>query len=1105
MADLDIKVTGKDAGAGSVMQQVRRQLEQLSNSLRQLEGTTDGSNQALAESIGRYQRASREAISLKAEFISLKRSGEGTEEMFRALSERIELAQNKEREAIEETRRLGLSFQTTNQEAEQFSDDLRFLNEQLDKSQGFIDGVSVAAKRQEAALQGVTTEVKQTTTELKQLNQSNERVADGMDETARETKRAGDALDTMNRKGQETVAFGNIMAEVFEEALYAVKQFAGESIQEFWDFDRGMREISTLIPGHTDLMRTEMGEDIQALSIDLGRMSEEILPAVYQALSSGRGTETVLEDVALASEAARASVGELEGTMASGLAVLNAYGEEAYSLQEIYDQFFFGIKEGVFTMDDLAGGMSALTSISAETKTPLEDIMATLIVMTKQGDSFNEAVELSGLLLTQLGTEGSAAANAFMDSTGQSYREFIAQGGTLGEALQAIQNHADETGQSIGSMIAGNSPFFRDQQAARAALELTGIHMQELVDTSNQARDAQGSMAEASEIMGEAAETGSLRAKAAFDVLKAGVGEAILEFEYGGLSINKAISGAVDVLQWATGAHANETEKIINANIEQAESTEELVEEYQKLTSAIEIGGGAAAIFTGTLDDMLAGQKKIKEELMDTTDSYDEYIAALDEAGVYTRGIHQYTLKAAWAEKQLADELVRVENQIAQSAEVTIQVQLEQARVYHNIAMQRKQDNGAIVRSQIELNDAMQGYAQAAEPVTTHLVNQSVAAQEAMHGLDIYRESLVYAGDANVVLADTIDPVAEKMLAEAESMASYWSQAEGLVDTWVAAQGEGAAAIIAANQAISASYEETFVTALLNTEGLTRADMDAMVAAGLLSQAEADLQWQVASTNQEIMALTQTQGFNKLTADQQAEAFRLLKEGLVLTAESAIRLAQDGYAGALTPELANAKLEAVAVEEQLLNLDEQMVISGEAANTLANGSYSPLVQTLSNAKLEADLLGGELDYLGTVEATPIVNTPDLGGAISQAQQLKDLLNDLANMGSAGGYGGNQNPDGGVGGGANVPGNATGTNYFEGGLSWVGEDGPELVSLPRGSRIYNNRDSQQMMSKTINIAGDTFIMNNRGQDEAQAAATIVMNRRRERANAAARIN
>ena len=40
-------------------------------------------------------------------------------------------------------------------------------------------------------------------------------------------------------------------------------------------------------------------------------------------------------------------------------------------------------------------------------------------------------------------------------------------------------------------------------------------------------------------------------------------------------------------------------------------------------------------------------------------------------------------------------------------------------------------------------------------------------------------------------------------------------------------------------------------------------------------------------------------------------------------------------------------------------------------------------------------------------------------------------------------------------------NASGTNYWEGGATWVGEEGPELVNLPRGSRItpasetYNN--------------------------------------------------
>lgn len=45
-------------------------------------------------------------------------------------------------------------------------------------------------------------------------------------------------------------------------------------------------------------------------------------------------------------------------------------------------------------------------------------------------------------------------------------------------------------------------------------------------------------------------------------------------------------------------------------------------------------------------------------------------------------------------------------------------------------------------------------------------------------------------------------------------------------------------------------------------------------------------------------------------------------------------------------------------------------------------------------------------------------------------------------------------------------NAGGTENWRGGLTWVGEAGPELVSLPQGSSIYSNQESQQM-------GGDTF--------------------------------
>ena len=46
-------------------------------------------------------------------------------------------------------------------------------------------------------------------------------------------------------------------------------------------------------------------------------------------------------------------------------------------------------------------------------------------------------------------------------------------------------------------------------------------------------------------------------------------------------------------------------------------------------------------------------------------------------------------------------------------------------------------------------------------------------------------------------------------------------------------------------------------------------------------------------------------------------------------------------------------------------------------------------------------------------------------------------------------------------GKNIGRNADGTDYWPGGLTGVGERGPELVSLPQGSRVYSAEDSRSM--------------------------------------------
>ena len=75
-------------------------------------------------------------------------------------------------------------------------------------------------------------------------------------------------------------------------------------------------------------------------------------------------------------------------------------------------------------------------------------------------------------------------------------------------------------------------------------------------------------------------------------------------------------------------------------------------------------------------------------------------------------------------------------------------------------------------------------------------------------------------------------------------------------------------------------------------------------------------------------------------------------------------------------------------------------------------------------------------------------------------------------------------------GEQIFGNYSGTNFWGGGRTLVGEQGPEIVDLPRGSRIHSNDDSKRMGGTTNNY----FNINIDGSD----AQTIVdiLNRQQE---------
>lgn len=409
-----------------------------------------------------------------------------------------------------------------------------YLNEALFESQTQLHIWETRAAAAEFKAQALGAEMRETARdtdkfdeELTELRRTVDRVDDKLDQMGRSVNQVDDSLDKSRVTSEawgET--FGNIVSNILEEAAQAAWQFAQDSIAAFYEFDRGTREIFTLLPGASTEMKEALKADALELGVELGRLPEEMLPAIYNALSAGIPEDNVLDAVATASEAARAGVSDLDTTLRLGVAILNAQVGGVENLDQVYDQLFFTIKNGVVTMPELTNGFNQVTSIAGEAGVSLQDISAALIVMTRQGDSAQEAFELLSIMLTQLSTNGTTLANTFQEAAGKSFRQFIAEGGNLAGAMEILQGHAADTGQALGDILGGGSPFFRDTQAARGVLELTGKHLDDLVHFADEANQQMGSMSQASLEMGQSAEFGALQAAAAWDEMKISMGEA---------------------------------------------------------------------------------------------------------------------------------------------------------------------------------------------------------------------------------------------------------------------------------------------------------------------------------------------------------------------------------------------------------------------------------------------------------------------------------------------------------------------------------------------------------------------------------------------------
>ncbi|MCZ9943175.1 phage tail tape measure protein, partial [Brachyspira hyodysenteriae] len=290
--------------------------------------------------------------------------------------------------------------------------------------------------------------------------------------------------------GKSFDKFGSLAAKSLTVPIAAGTTAFALATKKAADFDNGMREVLTLLPKLSNEGFESLKQETLAFSKEIGKVPEEVVPALYQSLSAGVPRENVFEFLKTAGKAAIAGVAELETSVDGLTSVTNAYGTEVLNANRASDIMFQTLKLGKTDFTQLSKSLFNVIPTASALGVKFEDIGAAIAVMTAQGTPTSVATTQIRQALVELNKEGSTTDKTFREIAGKSFKEFIEQGGTLQEALQMLAEKADKSGKDISSM-------FSSVEAGNAALALSGKNASKFKDALDQMNNSAGATAEA--------------------------------------------------------------------------------------------------------------------------------------------------------------------------------------------------------------------------------------------------------------------------------------------------------------------------------------------------------------------------------------------------------------------------------------------------------------------------------------------------------------------------------------------------------------------------------------------------------------------------------
>lgn len=357
-------------------------------------------------------------------------------------------------------------------------------------------------------------------------------VTKGLDNIRASSTGAGAGLDGIGAKGRN--AFGAVAGAMAPIPLglagigvgigalgASMFKFGADSLQTFLGFEEGMNQVFTLLPDISGAAMDTMSQQALDFGAEFGMLSTEVVPALYEALSSGVPQENVFSFLEVAAKGAIAGGTDVM-TMVNGLtSVVNAYGIEALSAERASDIFFATVNIGKVTAEQLAKTLYDVVPAASSLGIGLDQVGVGIATLTAQGTPARVATTQLRQMFLELGKEGTKVDGIFRQIAGVAFRDFIAAGGTVGQAMAMLQQHAVDTGINVNEM-------FTSVEAGQAAWGIAATEGAEIYATASSAMlDSTGATTAGYERMQQSGERAFDKLGAAWERLKIEFGESI--------------------------------------------------------------------------------------------------------------------------------------------------------------------------------------------------------------------------------------------------------------------------------------------------------------------------------------------------------------------------------------------------------------------------------------------------------------------------------------------------------------------------------------------------------------------------------------------------